>query len=119
MKRPEQSLLRPFLCPWNGRGRVHPFLFLGKAQIACNIRCAVAILGVVYAVKNDDFFKVERADALKTCDIDAIFIRVGAAFVMGVDAAFGAKIMLCGHRAELVFGQHILPLEKLYAIQWS
>ncbi len=98
--------------------RATALLVLGKAQIASNVRFTVAILGVSDSVINNDFFKIKRADAFDASDIDAIFIRARAAFVMGIDTALGAEIMLGGHRAELIFGQHLLAFEKLDAIQW-
>ena len=67
------------------------------------------------AVHDRDRLEIERAEALETGNVDAIFVRVRAALVVGVDAAMGAEIMPRGHGVELIDGELVRATQNVQA----
>jgi hypothetical protein len=70
---------------------------------------------VLRSIQNRNLGEIEGTDPIEARDIDAILLWVGAALVVGVDAAARAKEVLCLTRIEAVAGQHVLAPNKSYA----
>ena len=74
---------------------------------------------VALAVVEDHFAKIEGRNAFQAGDVDAELIRVRAAFVVRVDAADTAEMMLSGARVEPVGGEFVLPARDPQAIAFA
>ena len=61
-------------------------------------------------VLHRDFLEVEGAYALQAGNVDPVLIGIRAPLVMGVDAAFRAKVMLRRHGVELIERQKVRAL---------
>lgn len=72
-----------------------------------------AVVRVVDAVGDGDFGEIEWADAIEAGDVDGVEGLVGAALVVGVDAAAGTEEMLRGAGVEAIAGERVLALEDL------
>src|SRR6185369_999033 len=69
------------------------------------------IARVALAVIDHDFGEIEGRDAFETGDVDAELVGVRAAFVVRVDAADRAKMMLRDPRIEPVGRELVLAFE--------
>jgi hypothetical protein len=69
------------------------------------------VVRVVEAVGDGHCGEVEGADALEAGDIDGVEGLVGAALVVGVDAAAGTEEMLRRPGVEAIAGERVLTLE--------
>lgn len=65
------------------------------------------------AVVDDDFTEIERGDAFKAGDVDPKLLWIRAAFVVGVDSANRAEMMLRHPRVEAVGSKFVLTLDDL------
>lgn len=72
---------------------------------------------MIYTIKNRHISKIERIHTLKTPDIKAILVRVGAALVVCMNAADRTKVMPGEMSIELVERKDILTLDHSEAIQ--
>ncbi|EGD08072.1 hypothetical protein XVE_3695 [Xanthomonas vesicatoria ATCC 35937] len=58
-----------------------------------------------------------RVDPFQTADVVAVLVGIGAAAVMGIDAADAAEIVRGGVRVELIQAQHLFALQHVQAIE--
>ena len=73
---------------------------------------------VIYAVicrHPINTLKVEGIYAFKAAHVKAVLFGVGAALMVGIDAAIGTKEMLCGLCIELIELQYAVTLDNFYA----
>ena len=66
-----------------------------------------------YAVHPRHLAQIRRGDAVQNRDIDAVFIGIGAALVVGVDAACFAKPVFGGVGVELLQRQVISAFQDV------
>src|SRR5689334_2831305 len=62
------------------------------------------------AVAGRDLTQRGNVDIVKTADIDAEFVRIAAALMVGIDAADPAEIMLRDLGVPLIEAEHLLAL---------
>lgn len=72
---------------------------------------------MVDPVRPCDIAQITRIYTFKARDVDAVFIGVGTALMVGVDAADGAKVVFCGVGAPLVKRQVIRAFDNLQIAQ--
>ena len=70
---------------------------------------------MMHPVHDRHRLEIERAQPLKTGDVDAILVRIRAALVVGIDAAMGAEIMPRSHGVELIDGELVRALQNVQA----
>src|SRR5262249_28212467 len=68
------------------------------------------VRGVAAAVVYDDLAEIEGRHAFETGNIHAELVRVRTSFVMSVDAADGAEMMLRDLRVEPISGEIVFAL---------
>jgi hypothetical protein len=100
-----------------GNATLRRLLGLFKAKNTGCSGSARRIRGIVHPVHNLDLRKVERADPRETGHVYAVFIRVRAALMMGIDPAYPTKIMLRRSGIELVKCQIARTLNDLDPVQ--
>jgi len=76
--------------------------------VADDFIAAAAVGRVVDAVDHRHILEVERADTLQAGDVDAVLVRIGAAAMVGVDAAFRTEVVLRRAGIEAVACQRVL-----------
>src|SRR5277367_463950 len=71
-----------------------------------------AVRNVIYSLTRRNFRDFEWVDALQTADVVAVFLGIGPALMMGINAAVGAKVVLCGVGVELVELQGVVASQN-------
>ena len=74
-----------------------------SSETSHGILISTAVVGgVIYAVQRRDLRDIERIDSLEASEIEAVLFGIGAALMMGIDAANGAEVVFGCLGVELI-----------------